>query len=81
MIWDILFTAILNILKWAINLIPTPNITIPSLSGLTNAVAIGKFIIGSTTFDALILSITFWAGVILVVGVLKFVYRKIPGIT
>lgn len=80
-----IFTYILNglqgVMLWIISLFPNITFTMPSVSGLASSVGIIAYILTPPVMIAMLVSLVFWLTVQPTASLIKFIYRKIPGVS
>ncbi len=80
MIIDTLIQGFYNVIVWFINLLPEVSFTMPDLSGISNAISYLYYFLTKPFSIVLLSSLIFWFTVQPFVSLIKFIYRKIPGI-
>lgn len=81
MILEQILNGLKNIILWFINLMPDIDFTMPDVTGLNNAVKILFYFLTKPVTIAVLTSTLFWLTVQPTVSLIKFVYRKIPGVS
>lgn len=80
-----IFTYILNglqgVILWIVNLLPNVTFTMPSVDGLASSVGIISYILTPTVFYMLVGSLVFWLAAQPTASLIKFIYKKIPGVS
>jgi hypothetical protein len=70
-----------NIIAWFIDLLPTVEFTMPDVSGLNTAVSYLFYFLTKPVTIALLFSTIFWFTAQPIASLVKFIYRKIPGVS
>lgn len=81
MILTAFFENLRKIIEWFIDLFPTVEFTMPDVSGLNTAVSYLFYFLTKPLTIALLSSTIFWFTVQPVASLVKFIYRKIPGVS
>jgi len=79
-----IFTYILNglqgVVSWIISLFPDITFTMPSVDGLSQSVGVIAYILTPTVMIIMLTSLLFWLVAQPTASLIKFIYRKIPGV-
>lgn len=81
MIFDLILDTLHSIVIWFISLFPDIQYTAPDISGITNAISTLFYFLTKPVAVALLVSTVFWLTTMPVASLIKFIYRKIPGIS
>lgn len=80
MIAEFLLQGFFNIISWFIGLFPEVSFTMPDLSGISTAISYLYYFLTKPFSIVLLSSLIFWFTVQPFVSLIKFIYKKIPGI-
>ena len=80
MIFTYLLEGFKNLIIWFIELLPDIKFTMPDVSGVNTAVGILFYFLTKPVAIILLTSTIFWLTVQPTASLIKFVYRKIPGV-
>ena len=81
MIFDLILETLHSVIIWFIDLFPTIEYTSPDISGITNAISIMYYFLTKPIAVALLTSTLFWLTAMPIASLIKFIYRKIPGVS
>lgn len=81
MIFDLLLETLHSVIIWFIDLFPEIEYTSPDISGITNAISIMYYFLTKPIAVALLTSTLFWLTAMPLASLIKFIYRKIPGVS
>lgn len=80
MIAEFFLQGLYNIVSWLIDLFPEVSFTMPDLSGISNAISFLFYFLTKRFAIVLLSSLIFWFTVQPIASLIKFIYKKIPGI-
>ena len=80
MIFELIINGLKNLIIWFIELMPDIEFTMPDVTGINSAIQIMFYFLTKPVAIALLTSTIFWLTVQPTVSLIKFVYRKIPGV-
>jgi len=81
MIFEYLASGLKNLIIWFIGLMPDIDFTMPDVSGISDAIAILFYFLTKPVAIAILTSTLFWLAVQPSASLIKFIYRKIPGVS
>lgn len=81
MIFDLILNGYETTVIWLINLIPDLEFTMPDISGLATGVKLLFMVLSKPVAVALLGSTVFWLTAQPIASLIKFIYRKIPGVS
>lgn len=80
MIVEYFLEGLYNIVSWLIDLFPEVSFTMPDLSGISTSISYLFYFLTKPFSIVLLSSLILWFTVQPIASLVKFIYRKIPGI-
>lgn len=80
MVIEQIINGLKNLVIWFIDIMPVIEFTMPDVSGLNNAVKILFYFLTKPVTIVLLGSTILWLTVQPTASLIKFIYRKIPGV-